>query len=665
MSADKPPTWTTSRRGFLGWGVRLLAGAWGLLYGCAPRLGDIAKEPAADKSCPNLPESADYEYIIVGSGAGGGPLAANLAKAGRRVLLLEAGGEEEPYNYQIPVFHPSASEDQELAWNFYVKHYADAAQQRRDEKYVGQRDGVLYPRAGTLGGCTAHHAMILVYPHNSDWDHIAALTGDDSWKADHMRRYFERMERCEYVDAPRDPGDNPGRHGFNGWLTTTVADPKLLIRDRDLLKLVKAVVLEAKDAFIHNIGDLFRRLKIRLQGHLDPNDWRLVTRSFEGICLTPLTVRQGKRQGAREYLRQVQRECPRHLTIQPHALASRVLFDDQNRAIGVEYLEGRRLYRADPRAPTSGPITAPRRTVHCTREVILCGGAFNTPQLLMLSGIGPVEELRRHGVEVRVDLPGVGRNLQDRYEVGVVSEMRRDFALLRGATFRQPRLGETPDPMFREWQEGRGVYTTNGAIIALMKRSAPSLPEPDLYLFGLAGYFKGYHPGYSERTVRDKNYFTWAILKAHTRNTAGRVTLRSNDPRDTPEINFHYFDEGTDPSGEDLESVVEGVEFARRIMARCADRVEREVVPGAAVQSRESIRRFIKDNAWGHHASCTCPIGPQQDRMAVLDSQFRVYGTQNLRVVDASVFPRIPGFFIVSAVYMVSEKASDVILAEA
>src|SRR5262249_4234176 len=157
---------------------------------------------------------------------------------------------------------------------------------------------------------------------------------------------------------------------------------------------------------------------------------------------------------------------------------------------------------------------------------------------------------------------------------------------------------------------------------------------------------------------------TWAILKAHTRNTAGYVALRSADPRDVPEINFKYFEEGNDVDGEDLDSVVEGVRFARRFIAQLGPSVARELVPGPDVTAGE-LPDFVKREAWGHHASCSCKMGPPGDAMAVVDSEFRVRGTRNLRIVDASVFPRIPGFFIVSAVYMVSEKAADVILAAA
>ena len=156
---------------------------------------------------------ADCEYIVVGSGAGGGTVAARLAEAGRKVILLEAGGDPKelagadavskegrlPCDYDVPAFHAFASENEAMKWDYFVRHYADLDTQKLDPKYSadydGQAvDGVLYPRAGTLGGCTAHNAMILVYPHNADWDYIADLTGDSSWGASKMRTYFERLE---------------------------------------------------------------------------------------------------------------------------------------------------------------------------------------------------------------------------------------------------------------------------------------------------------------------------------------------------------------------------------------------------------------------------------------------------------------------------------------
>jgi choline dehydrogenase len=201
-------------------------------------------------------------------------------------------------------------------------------------------------------------------------------------------------------------------------------------------------------------------------------------------------------------------------------------------------------------------------------------------------------------------------------------------------------------------------------VVSLVKRSSLDQPVPDLYLFGLLGAFKGYYPGYARSILTSGDHFTWAVLKAHTGNTAGRVTLRSRDPREMPAINFHYFEEGNNKE-EDLNAVVEGIETVRRINARSGDAIEEEILPGPGVKTKAQIREFIKDNAWGHHASCSCRIGPPGDKMAVVDSRFKVHGIRNLRVVDASVFPRIPGFFIVCAIYMIGEKARDVIVEDA
>jgi choline dehydrogenase len=627
----------------------------------------------------------EYDYIVVGSGAGGGPVAANLAKHGFTVLLLEAGGADEPIEYSVPAFHSLASEQADLAWKYYVKHYTCEARGGRDHlNYLNgvvvdgePRYGIFYPRAGTLGGCTAHYAMIFVSPHNSDWEHIKKITGDGSWAPRCMRRYFERVEKCGYVDEPWTGWLNCARHGYRGWLPTAISDPALLIRDGVLTRLVVAALQTCMDRGIWGIrswrswicsslASFFqpagwrRSLPLQLvhwlEDLLDPNDWDRVRRNLEGPALVPLATENGVRRGTRELICETMQLQPDRLSVKLNALVTRVVFDDGNRAIGIEFLDGAHMYRADPKHRRDGDLP-PSRRVRARREVILSAGAFNTPQLLMLSGIGPREELEKHGIATRVDLPGVGGNLQDRYEVGVVHKMERDFDLLKDADL------DENDREFREWRNGYGLYATNGAVISVIKKSNESCPEPDLFLFAIPGYFAGYHPGYSEK-AREKNWFTWVILKAHTGNTAGQVRLKSADPWDMPIINFHYFDEGTDQRGDDVDSVVAGIEFVRQMTARSAGLFE-EVIPGPEVQSRAALTQFAKDSAWGHHACGTCRIGGANDKMAVLDSRFRVRGTTGLRVVDASVFPKIPGFFIVSAIYMIAEKASDAILEDA
>jgi choline dehydrogenase len=275
----------------------------------------------------------------------------------------------------------------------------------------------------------------------------------------------------------------------------------------------------------------------------------------------------------------------------------------------------------------------------------------------MLSGIGPREELDRHEIPVRVELAGVGRNLQDRYEVGVVNRMNfESWDAYAGASF------TTQDAKFLEWQTRRcGLYATNGAVMTVFRRSKTCGEVPDLFCMGLLARFAGYKPGYSRAFKEHHNYLTWVVLKAHSRNRAGQVTLRSRDPRDTPLIDFHYFREGGE---EDVAAVVDGIRFVRRLSANLERQglIAKEELPGPARQTDSELAEFVRSHAWGHHASCTCAIGPAE-RGGVLDSNFRVNGVAGLRVVDASVFPRIPGFFIVSAIYMIGEKAADAILA--
>ena len=410
---------------------------------------------------------------------------------------------------------------------------------------------------------------------------------------------------------------------------------------------------------IRRLGDPITRAERLVKGQLDLNDWRLVKQNAVGVGYMPLTTCHHARMGSRERVLETARKYPDRLKLELNALATRVLLDEANRARGVEYLKGDRLYRAH-RRPSNGP--GELRRVHASREVILAGGAFNTPQLLMLSGIGPRETLRRHGIEVRVDLPGVGQNLQDRYEVSVVNRMRFEhWEVLKGATFAKG------DPHYRRWAAGgRGVYATNGSILGVVTRSTPTMPLPDLFCLALLGKFQGYFPGYSRALVDYLNYLSWTIVKGHTNNRAGEVTLRSADPRETPAINFRYFEEGNDTRGEDLDAVVAAVKFVRALTSGIQNDglVGEEEAPGKDVQTDEEIREFVRNHAWWHHASCTCAIGPREGG-GVLGSDFRVHGTQGLRVADASVFPRIPGFFIVSAVYMIGEKAADVILAHA
>jgi choline dehydrogenase-like flavoprotein len=478
-----------------------------------------------------------------------------------------------------------------------------------------------------------------------------------------MRRYFRRLEDCRHRPLWRflsllTVGRlDPTGHGWKGWLETEIPLPRKAFGDRALMRVIREAIcadLQPADGgkfavWLHYIR---QRLARFVTGESDPNDRRLQGRLAEGLCEIPLSTRRGRRRGARERVLSAVRN--HGLSVEFDALATRVLLGADKRAVGVEYLKGRNLYRASPNAAEESGV--PRR-VGAAREVILAGGAFNTPQLLMLSGIGPPDQLTALGIEVEVPLEAVGQNLQDRYEVGLIHKASNPWTCLRDARF------AVDDPVYRDWLAGRGMYISNGAAVAFAFRSSPPTADPDLFVMALLTRFSGYFSGYSKTIRNSRDHLTFALLKAHTNNRGGTVTLKSSDPRDPPVVDFHYFEEGTDQRGDDLAAVVEGIRHVRRMSDKLqsSNLILAEEVPGVELQDDEQLRQFVREHAWGHHASCTCAIGPR-NLGGVLTSDFRVHGTTGLRVVDASVFPRIPGFFIACAVYMIGEKAADSIL---
>jgi choline dehydrogenase len=517
--------------------------------------------------------------------------------------------------------------------------------------------GTLYPRTGTLGGCTAHNALIAVYPHASDFDYIQQLTGDDSWNSANMRKYFSKLEKNAYL-LPGAKG-----HGYDGWLGTQYSPIDIVLTDPKLLSIVTGATFA-----LGNQTNAIVNLASLVAGDANADTPERDTQP--AVYQIPLSTADGKRTGSREFVVAVRdalnedgnKRFP--LDVRTNCHVTKVTFDETvtpPRATGVEFLDGQYLYKASPK---SRGATGTPGSAKASREVIVAGGTYNSPQLLKLSGVGPADELKQFGIPVVADLPGVGTNLQDHYEINVQGKAPSNFSALDGCTFGE--TGAVNDPCVARWQKSvlgnRGIYASPGLGAAMYyKSSAAARDEWDMFVFGGPVNFRGYFPGYSYNATHEHDWFTWAILKSHPRNNAGSVMLQSADPLDVPAITYNYFDTGSGDWESDITALTEAVGLARDSFKRQLVKID-EVLPGKDAQSKEAIADYIKDTAWGHHASSTCPIGADNDPMAVLDSKFQVRGTAGLRVVDASVFPRIPGTFTAVSTYMVAEKAADVIL---
>ncbi|KQO61399.1 GMC family oxidoreductase [Curtobacterium sp. Leaf261] len=596
-----------------------------------------------------LDTATEYDYVVVGAGAGGVPMAVRLAEAGHSVLVLDAGpATTDPDVYEVPAFHLFASSDPEMSWDFWVRHYTD--DRLHGSAFVRKRDGVLYPRASTLGGCTAHHALLMLAPENDDWDRLGRITGDPSWNALVMAEYQARVRE---------------------WLPIETSPAAILAEDPTLARLVTAALVDAgqlappASAIDLNRGTIAGTL-------LDPNDPAAIEAYRQGVSLVPQSTRDGKRYGVRERLLEAAPGLQGRLAIQSDALVERIRFDTggpRPRAVGLEVVVAPHQYGASPvrRTLTAAARDAARRTVTARHEVIVSGGAFNTPQIMMLSGVGPAAHLRAHGIDLVHDLPGVGGNLQDRYEMTVVTEFDRPFSVLAGKTY-----GAEGDPGMTEWRSGdpNALYRSNGLLVGIKQTVAGGSEHPELFLFGAPSNFTGYRPGFAADGIRGGDHFNWAVLRGYQKSMDGTVRLRSDDPTEPPAINFRYFDDGQSSAGTalDLRAMRDGIERARSVNAtarrlRFGDAAtDHEIYPGPAVTSADDIDAVIRRDAWGHHASCTMPMGADGDPRAVLDARFRVRGIDGLRVVDASVFPEIPALFPLMTIFAMSERAAATIL---
>ncbi len=480
-------------------------------------------------------------------------------------------------------------------------------QRRHDWMYFAEPEATMdgrrveCARGKVVGGSSSINAMVYVRGHRGDYQRWAA-GGLDAWSYAHVLPYFRRQETWEDGSGPYRGGDGP--------LTVR--------RSRYADPLVEAYMAAGSAA-----------------GHPATPDYNGAQQ--EGFGRSQMTIRDGRRcSAAVAYLRPAVGRP--NLDIVVRALATRILLD-RHRAVGVEYLKD-----------------GVRRIARAGREVILCGGVINSPQLLMLSGVGDPAALRAHGIAVAAPSAGVGQNLQDHVSIGVTYARREPGPL--HAKMRADRIAlELAKTYFR----GRGIAgDLPGGLMAFLKSGVNRGPEaemPDIQLLFNAApmaaspYFPPFAPAYA-----DSFACRAVLLRPESR---GRVELASADPRLPPRIQQNFL-----ATGQDWATLRAGLRIVRDIGERVplAPFAAAEIVPGPRCRSDAEIDVHIRANAITvHHPLGTCRMGRAGDPAAVVDPELKVLGVDGLRVVDASVMPDLVGGNINAVVIMIAEKAADLI----
>ena len=532
--------------------------------------------------------SQHVDYIIVGAGSAGCVLADRLsADPSIKVLLLEAGGPDTKMEIPVPgAFYKTFKT--EVDWN-----YSSVAQPGLNGR------SLFMPRGKTLGGSSSINAMIYIRGHRTDYDKWAAQ-GNEGWDYESVLPYFRRSE--DFLDGA------DAYHGEGGGLTVSSGN------------------------YPHEMGEAFIQSATAL-GYERNNDFNSEHQS--GFGRYHVTIRDGKRCSSAVAFLHPAMKRP-NLTVVTHAQATEILMED-GRATGVRcsILDGK---------------TRRVHDYHCRKEVILCGGAINSPQLLMLSGIGPEEHLRETGIPLVCNLPGVGANLHDHLFAPLVFRNleRNSMDTVDRPTHILPNL-------LRFLLLDGGPLTSNIAESGGFIRTDPSLDAPDIQFHFVPAFFVDH--GFE----RPKGHGVTLCATLLAPRSRGAIRLQSADPFAHPAIDpAHY------QRSEDMECMKKGVRTALEILQQEAMKtyLGAPYSPEAIWQDEEELEHWIRQYSEAlYHPVGTCKMG--SDPMSVVDARLRVKGVAGLRVADASIMPDIVRGNTNAPVIMIGEKAADLILEDA